>query len=240
MGNNRLENWRSIWERKGGEAQSLTLQELIYLDGFDKGAGRMTEEVWLKVVETVVKELELSNKDYLLEVGCGSGAMLVPLSKMNIKLAGIDYSKSLIQVAQKAVSGIELRVCEANDIPFEEKTFSKILSFSVFQYFPDFDYATKVLLEMKRVLKTRGKILIMDIPDLSTKTECENQRAQALLKQEGSAYRPEENRDYSHLYYPKSFFTDFAETQNLSIKVFDQEVPGYGNSPYRFNVLLWR
>lgn len=239
MANNRLENWRSVWERKGKEAQSLNLRELINLDGFDKGAGKMSVELWLSVALTVGRELDLKKGDFLLEVGCGSGAMLLPFHLRGIKVAGIDYSRSLIEVAKRAVPGIEAKVSEAKKIPFKETMFSKILSFSVFQYFPDFDYATKVLLEMKRILKAEGKILIMDIPDVSKKIESEHQRSQALLEQEGTTY-PEENGSYSHLYYPKSFFADFAKTQGMSIKIFDQDIPGYGNSPFRFNVLLWR
>jgi len=240
MNSSRMESWKEVWERKGREACSLTLQELIYLDGFDKGAWKMTEEMWLQVAGIIVKELGLKEGDYLLEVGCGSGAMLLPLSKTGTKIAGIDYSESLVEVARKALPDAQIRLAEAKAIPFGEKVFSKILSHSVSQYFPDLDYATEVLREMARVLKTAGKILIMDIPDLAKKNESENQRYQALPKQEGSTHHPEGNSAYSHLYYPKSFFTDFAKSQNMSIKLFDQEIPGYANSPFRFNVLIAR
>jgi len=58
---NRVEKWRVVWERKGGEGkrENLTLGDLIAMDGFDKGAGKMTEETWLKVVEIVKREPDL-------------------------------------------------------------------------------------------------------------------------------------------------------------------------------------
>jgi len=81
---NRLEKWKGIWERKGRELKKgdLILRDLIAMDGFDTATETMTEETWINVVEMVKRKLNLRNGDFLLEVGCGAGAMLLPLSKV--------------------------------------------------------------------------------------------------------------------------------------------------------------
>lgn len=62
----RLEKWKEVWERKGSEAkrENLTLGDLIAMDGFDKGAGKMTEETWMKAVERVKRELDQNIEGY--------------------------------------------------------------------------------------------------------------------------------------------------------------------------------
>jgi len=75
-------------------------------------------------------------------------------------------------------------VTEACELPFKNDEFDAILSFSVFFYFPDYEYAEKVLSEMLRVSKKDAKILIADIPDLSKKEESERHRREALSEEE--------------------------------------------------------
>lgn len=214
---NRLEYWKEVWEKKGKQTQNFDLHELIAANGFDMGLGKMSTKTYLDYAKTAKKELDIRDGDILLDVGCGTGVMLLLLSTMDIEITGIDYSEAHIKIARKVVPSMTAKVSEARCIPFKEGIFSKILSSSTFHYFPDFSYATEVLLEMKRVVKEEGEILIMDVPDLSKKRD---------------------NR--THLYYPKSFFESFAEEQGMGIKVFNQNLPRYGNSPFRFNVLLWR
>jgi len=73
------------------------------------------------------------------------------------------------------------------------------------------------------------------VPDTAKKETSESERLQA-----GSTPPPGGNSAYTHLYYDKSFFEDFAKTENMKVKIFDQNIKEYGNSPFRFNVLLWR
>ncbi len=233
-----MENWREVWERKGTETQDYTLQSLIKADGFDKGAGKMTEEQWLRVVDTAVKELEITASDSLLEVGCGSGAMLLPLSKLCKKVSGIDYSATLVAIAQKAIPGAEIKVAEANHIPFTGGVFDKVLVHSVFQYFPDYSYAAQAMDEMLRVLRSEGAILILDVPDLATMEKSEAERNAVSGKP--SAPPPAGSNPYSHQYYPRSFFTDYARAGGFKAKITSQHIPGYGNAPFRFNVTMRR
>ena len=233
---NRSEKWKEVWELKGLEAgeDELALKDLLVIDGYNTAQGTMTEDRWMKAIEMVKKELKLKKDDYLLEVGCGAGAMLLPLSKIGIKVAGIDYSTSSIEVAKKVIPNLIVQTAEACKLPFRDNEFDAILSFSVFFYFPDYEYAERVLLEMLRVSRNGAKILIADIPDLSKKEMSERYRRKSLSKEKYNQLYSE----YPHLYYSKKWFRNFVERRGLFVKVFDQNIGGYGNSKFRFNVLI--
>ena len=113
-------------------------------------------------------------------------------------------------------------VTEACELPFKNDEFDAILSFSVFFYFPDYEYAEKVLSEMLRVSKKDAKILIADIPDLSKKEESERHRREALSEEEYNRLYSE----HSHLYYDKKWFEDFANKNGLFVEIFDQNIEG--------------
>ncbi|MDQ7837077.1 MAG: class I SAM-dependent methyltransferase [Thermodesulfobacteriota bacterium] len=234
----RFESWKNVWERKGREAKGITLSELITADGFDGGAGKMDEKMWTERVENIKASLKLYEADSLLEVGCGSGAMLLPLSAMNLNLAGIDYSAPLVSIAQKAVPDAEIKVSEASSIPFPDGSFSRVLSHGVFHYFPHEDYAKEVMAEMLRVLKKGGGLLISDVPDMEKKEESEGRR-KSLAESDGKNYRTGSEGDFSHLYFTKGFFTDFFKSYGLRAAILEWPEEKYGNARFRFHVSVW-
>ena len=162
--------------------------------------------------------------------------MLLPLSEIGIKVAGVDFSSSSIEVAKRAIPDLIAHVVEACKLPFDSTEFDAVFAHSVFHYFPDYGYAERVLLEMLRVSKEDGKILIMDIPDLSKKEISERHRRGALSEEEYNR----QYSDHSHLYYDKNWFRELAKGNRFFVKKFDQNIKGYAESPFRFNVLLRR
>ena len=113
----RFDKWKEVWERKGLETQGTLLADLIVANDFDSSAGKMCEDVWFRMIEQIKDELDLLKADSLLEVGCGAGAILLPLSSLPLSLAGIDYSPSLIELCKNVVGKVDARVSEAACIP---------------------------------------------------------------------------------------------------------------------------
>jgi SAM-dependent methyltransferase len=207
-------DWRSVWERKGtATIDRYDHETLIALDGFDSGAGRLTSGQFRDIAAMIVRELDLKPGMRLLEVGCGAGALLWCLRDSGARLFAVDYSARHIDHARRAIPEATFHVGEAASLPFEADA---VVCHSVFQYFPDAAYASRVLAEFRRASPAA---LILDVPDLATKEACERARAAAGSK-------PGE-----HLYYPRDFF-DGAR------RIWTNDLAGYGNAPFRFHVKL--
>jgi len=208
-------SWREIWERKGARrVEEYDLETLMELDGFDCGAGKMSTAELGEVADLVRKRLNLRPGMSLLEVGCGAGALLWCLRQTGATLKGVDYAENQIRHARRAIPRGEFRVAEATRLPFRADA---IVCHSVFQYFPTFAYADRVLREFRRKAPVS---LILDIPDLATRDQSIKARTLAGSK------------PGRHLYLPRSFFAGCNTwTNGLS---------GYGNAPFRFHALLQR
>jgi trans-aconitate methyltransferase len=129
-----------------------------------------------------------------------------------LALHGIDFSPTLIAHARAAIPEGTFTVAEAFELP---EAVDAIVSFSVFQYFPDFDYARRVVAACRRAAPVT---LVLDVPDLATRAECDDIRRRAGSK------------PGDHLYYPRSFFE--------GARTWTNDIPGYENGPFRFNALL--
>ncbi len=103
----------------------------------------------------------------VLDVACGTGVLLERVKgvaetrKQTVRLAGIDLSPGMLEVARKKFgAGADLRRGRADDLPWGDGNFDVVTCTNSFHHFPDPD---KVLLEMKRVLKPGGTLIIADV-----------------------------------------------------------------------------
>lgn len=221
-------SWDLLWEKKGEDAEVF---DPIGLIGFDKAINVPKQQFVGQIIETIRANLELLPSDKLLEVGCGAGMLLIPLSKLAKTAHGVDLSLSLINKLRKAHPELAVFLAEANNLPFENECYDKILVHSVFQYFPSIKYSSDVVLELLRVCKKPGSIFIMDVPDLEKKREC----IEYMSKSHPKKYS---DKSLQHLFYHKNFFESVCSQKNLKYQIFDQNIKGYENSRFRFNVLI--
>lgn len=150
-------NWHQVWSKRSFDnLLSLSLEDLIALDGFDEGAGRVQVEDWRKYASLIIDKIKMKKNDSILEVGCGSGALLYALNEqLELNLAGIDYSENLIKIAKKVLPDSDLEVLEANKLDATRR-YDFLISNSVFQYFTLL-YAKEVLVKMIGALnRTQG------------------------------------------------------------------------------------
>lgn len=96
-----------------------------------------------------------------LDAGCGTGVYSIELAKRGIDVTGVDDSEEMLNRAGiKAVKGglrIKFLNASALNLPFPDNHFDLILSVCMLCFVKE---PQRALLEMKRVLKPGGRIVI--------------------------------------------------------------------------------
>ena len=98
----------------------------------------------------------------ILDVGCGTGIHLDVYRKSSCDLYGLDSSPSMLEVANTRLGEeAELKLGDATKMPYENNTFDLVLCMLVLH---EMDQSTRVgvIAEIKRTLKTGGRILLID------------------------------------------------------------------------------
>jgi ubiquinone/menaquinone biosynthesis C-methylase UbiE len=115
---------------------------------------------WFEREKAFLRE-NIKSDSLVLEVGCGNGRSIFDLLSVTQNITGIDHDPKTIDEAKKNFSSyktINLQVANATALPFNNNTFEYVLCLSTFVNFADAKY--RALEEMKRVLKSDGKIIM--------------------------------------------------------------------------------
>ena len=113
----------------------------------------------------ILDALSLSPGNRVLDVGCGPGHQVSELSTVvgdAGRIEGVDAAESAVEIARRRcceLRNVEFQVAEATSLPFDANTFDAVMSSQVFEYLDDVRGA---LAEIRRVLKTGGRVLIHD------------------------------------------------------------------------------
>jgi SAM-dependent methyltransferase len=96
----------------------------------------------------------------VLCIGCGDGTECVPYAEQGAQVVGIDASNEFIAYAQEHYGplGIEFFVMDYENTSFADGRFDAIVSIMSIGYKPDL---TKVLLELKRIVRAGGVMVIV-------------------------------------------------------------------------------
>jgi ubiquinone/menaquinone biosynthesis C-methylase UbiE len=109
----------------------------------------------------MVKLAGLASNDRVLDVGCGPGAALARAAEVigADRVAGVDLSPGMVEIARKRVPGADVRVGEAESLPFEDGQFTVIWTIASFHHWPD---QQSGLAELGRVSAPGGRVLVME------------------------------------------------------------------------------
>jgi SAM-dependent methyltransferase len=95
-----------------------------------------------------------------LEIGCGPGRLMKPLSAHFGEIHGVDVSDEMIRLARERLRGIPHAHVHANQgselAQFADESFELVYSYAVFQHIPSREVVTDYLRETHRVLKPGG------------------------------------------------------------------------------------
>jgi len=225
------QTWYDVWNRRFAEGPLRDLAQLIILDGFDIGAGKIEAEDWQSYVDTIASMLGLRQGQSVFEIGCGSGAFLFALrKKYDLEVGGIDYAKGLIAAARQVMPGGIFRVCEAGECPLEPQ-YDYVIANSLFHYL-SYQHAELVFSLMLR--KARIGVAVLDIPDLATQKESEVKRRDVLTEAEYSR----KYEGLKHTYFDRDWFMQRAKGTSFCCVTFDACVPNCIQNCFRFGVRL--
>lgn len=90
----------------------------------------------------------------VLEVGCGTGLVLLRLREFARSARGVDLSPGMLQKAEQR--GLDVTLGSATALPFPDHQFDVTCAFKVLAHVPDIE---KALAEMARVTRPGGVVL---------------------------------------------------------------------------------
>jgi demethylmenaquinone methyltransferase/2-methoxy-6-polyprenyl-1,4-benzoquinol methylase len=122
------------------------------------------DNIWRK--KAIKRLVGIVPNPFILDVASGTGDLAIAALKINPqKVIGIDISEEMLNVGIKKIkrkgfqSKIELKKGDSENLEFDENTFDGITAaFGV----RNFENLNKGLSEMYRVLKPKGKIVILE------------------------------------------------------------------------------
>jgi ubiquinone/menaquinone biosynthesis C-methylase UbiE len=105
--------------------------------------------------------------DRVLEIGCGTGSLLVLVGRTQpgVELVGLDPDPAALAIAERKgrKAGVALRLDQefADDLPYPDASFDRVLSSYMFHHLPR---AVKegTLREVRRVLRPGGRFHMVD------------------------------------------------------------------------------
>lgn len=127
-------------------------------DYFNTWDGKYSELMYAGVMEKINKFSFYS----ILDVGCGPGVMLSRIIKQNgnIQACGIDFSAKMLEKAAELLQDkAQLVLGDADCLLWNDNTFDLVICNSSFHHYPE---PLTVLMEMRRVLKPDGRLIIAD------------------------------------------------------------------------------
>ena len=228
-----MQNWQQIWNKRGHtEETPHDLQRLLEIDGYDSGAGRIAAEDFRKYVCVIGERLAISDGSSVYEVGCGAGAFLFALCETyDLRVGGCDYAPPLIAMVRRLFPVGAWDVVEAAEIVTVPR-YDVVFARGVFHYFPNFDYARRVLERM--IAKADSAVAILEVPNVETREDAERVRRDELTPE----LYEEKYRGLEHLYYAPQWFGEIADKNGCDWERFDHRVPNYAQSRFRFDVVI--
>lgn len=171
--------------------------------------------------EIIERYLQPSKGEYICDVASGDGYYSRKMSARGARIAGIDLDPQRIRNARTYhnVPNVQYRLGNAEDLPYSDETFDKVVSVCALEHFDDPQAAIN---EMHRVVKDGGRL---------------------VLHVDSFTYReiPTALREYHRKhYYVNNYFTIASLGEMLRKAGFKVEEYQYAfNSPVSHRFFMW-
>jgi SAM-dependent methyltransferase len=122
---------------------------------WDRGTYEETAEELAPAAEHVVQRAGIEEGHEVLDLGTGTGNAAVLARQAGARVTAVDPSPRLLEVARQRVGDGTFKVAKAEDLPFDDQSFDRVLSLFAVIFTDDPEKAASEILRV-----TRGKALI--------------------------------------------------------------------------------
>lgn len=114
-----------------------------------------------KDLDALVKRFQIKKGLRVADIGCGTGVISQRISKLGVnqKIIACDWSLNMLKEAQKKTrnKNIAFLCADAHNLPLQGSGCDRVILFSCF---PHFDNKQRVLKEVNRILRRKGRCFI--------------------------------------------------------------------------------
>ena len=216
-----------------------TLSYLLYKVGHLKSkSGSYTIQKWKENIDLIKSYFSRKKNLKILEIGCGTGAMLYCMQKHG-KIFGVDPSEEMLKIAKNKIPNGKFFLKKGHQIDFFKKNFfDVVLIYSTVQYFPNLEYLKKIIKKIGKVLKRDGLVYIGDIPDIEKKNIIIKEKKKLLGY---SNYKKNYlQKNLKHLYVKRSSIIKIMENGFYNLEIYNSKKRGTEKLGNRFDVFGYK
>ncbi|GAB5382413.1 MAG: hypothetical protein Alis3KO_08820 [Aliiglaciecola sp.] len=141
--NKEKENWSQYWQKESAKGEVF-----VNKDG-DKHQG--LRDFWRSKLDN------LPAGSRIIDLACGAGSIYADLENAaNFNLFAADYSQSALEQLVKRMPDVNIKVCSANDLPYEDNMFDGVVSQFGIEY-----AGVSAFVEAARVLKSKKTLVVL-------------------------------------------------------------------------------
>ena len=148
--------------------------------------------------------LKLKPYPIVADLGCGSGYFTVPISRKVKKVYGTDIQREMLEFLEQKIPNIKTLLSKENEIPLQNVSVDLLLTINALY---EFRNRERIIREIQRVLKPKGKTAIVDFkkeitgfgPPVSIRLSKE--RASHLFKKQGLTVFKSHDLKYHYLIF---------------------------------------
>jgi ubiquinone/menaquinone biosynthesis C-methylase UbiE len=230
--------WKNVFEdfNKDSLKKKYSLKELLRLAGhLNSKTGSYDLRKWNSETKKIKQRIRV-REGKLLEIGCGTGALLKKFEN-DFQIYGSDYSDQMLNVARIAIPKGKFNYEEASKIDYKKNFFDVIILFSTVQYFPDLQYFKKTLSKIKNQLKKNGILYIGEIIEKKKQFNFNKFRKNQLTKKEfKEKYSGKENVNLKHFALDRTELINLIKSSFKNIEIYDSIKRGKEQFFFRFDV----
>lgn len=183
------DTWRdrleAFFEVRGRQVENKpTLDDLCYIAGRNPSLWT-NPELLDDLRDSILALLKVGSQSKILEVGCAAGFLANLLAPNVREYVGVDLAEAPLRVARLLdMKNATFSRSAGESLNFPRQEFDAAFCYDVFSNFPSFSDGAPIIMEMLRVVKPGGIVLVGSVPDRD-KTEL----LQKIATELASGYR---------------------------------------------------